>query len=131
MPYDPAKATKAEIKRHMVDVLDRVKRALILDVDSRLVLATPVDTGRARAGWNVSKNTPDLSAPPDRTSRDPIDLAPSSNPNTDYYDTNNVEYIQPLNDGHSAQAPAGFVEASVAASREFGQQIVRTIDGVS
>lgn len=63
-----------------------------LDVHRDLVLATPVDTGTARRGWEPTT------------------------PTTPYEDgtvENNVDYIVDLNNGHSAQAPSGFVEAIV------------------
>jgi len=51
-----------------------------------LVEATPIDTGQARASWNVDK-------------RDDI-----------YNVKNDVEYIQYLNEGSSKQAPSHFIE---------------------
>jgi hypothetical protein len=53
---------------------------------SELVAATPIDTGRARSGWNLSKN------------KDNIKIE------------NDVPYINALNHGHSQQAPTHFVE---------------------
>ena len=55
-------------------------------------LWTPVDTSRARQGWTAE--TPSAPYEPGIIE-------------------NNVEYIGVLNDGHSPQAPAGFVETTV------------------
>lgn len=110
---------------------DRVTRKCALTIDASVVLATPVDTGRARANWQVSANQPIT------TPREPF--APGKGgstgganvraaleqgkaaiaqyvgglPNSAIYIANNLNYIGKLNSGSSAQAPAGFVERSV------------------
>lgn len=82
-----------------------------------LVTATPVDTGRARGNWQVGLGSPV------RDARGVVALgaaisqglgkAARAKEGQDIYVSNNVEYIQALNDGWSAQAPAGFVEATI------------------
>ncbi len=52
-----------------------------------LIENTPIDTGAARKGWNLEVKSNNL-----------IEIS------------NNVEYIESLNSGHSKQAPAFFVE---------------------
>lgn len=68
-------------------LLDLETRKTLLDLHAGLVQRTPVDTGRARSGWQVDTQAGVIE--------------------------NNVEYIEALNRGHSAQAPAGFVEAEI------------------
>jgi hypothetical protein len=63
--------------------------AKALDIYADLIDETPVDTGRARQGWQLDD------------AGDAIKI------------TNNVEYIGALNNGHSKQAPQHFVEAIV------------------
>ena len=58
-------------------------------IEQRLRAATPVDTGRARDGWKSDGNSI----------------------------SNDVEYIDQLNRGHSQQAPAYFVERTVISHR--------------
>ena len=48
--------------------------------------ATPVDTGRARNSWFLDRDKTSVTF------------------------TNNVDYIKPLNEGHSKQAPPRFIE---------------------
>lgn len=72
-----------------LDVEDVVAK-LALDALDELQITTPVDTGRARAGWNMNQVTPDHAQV-----------------------VNNVEYIVRLNEGHSKKAPAMFVEAAL------------------
>lgn len=74
------------------DMLTDYVGKIALEVHADCVLATPVDTGQARQGWEVTT------------------------PTTAYEDgivENNVSYIGHLNDGHSNQAPAGFVDTIV------------------
>lgn len=93
--------------------------ALIL---ATVVPATPVDTGRARSNWVVSIGTPLLveRGPPfDKTGSSAISRGRAAiygrNPEvpTTIYICNNLPYIQRLNEGWSAQAPAGYVQEAV------------------
>ncbi len=98
-------------KQLQVDA-DLIKRKIALDIFARLLATTPVDTGRARAGWSV--DTRHGSFVPNAGSyayAPQIPLVPKNAPVIVIY--NNVEYITRLNDGHSQQAPAMFVETAV------------------
>lgn len=90
-------------------------------VNQAVVLATPVDTGRARANWQVGLGAPERAV---REEEDPSgsgtigrnNLVISGRaPRQTIYLSNNVDYIGRLNEGSSSQAPAGFVEEAVAA----------------
>jgi hypothetical protein len=102
--------------------VDRVVQETALAVDRELVVSTPVDTGRARSNWQVGANIAptgtlepsDLGAPIAQAERAVAVRQPGQN----IYIVNNLPYIVPLNEGHSAQAPAGFVEDAVQAGRE-------------
>lgn len=94
-------------------------RRTAVAVDTAVVMATPVDTGRARANWQAG-----IGAPVEGTTEDVSEsgagaIAEASSKIAGYkggsviHITNNLPYIQALNDGHSAQAPAGFVEHAV------------------
>jgi hypothetical protein len=100
-------------------ILDRVQKRIGLDVLRRVVLATPVDTGRARGNWQVSIDSfpDDEFDQMDKSGGGTITagFAVMQNPKI-YRQTvisNNVPYIGRLNDGYSKQAPAGFVEAAI------------------
>lgn len=107
---------------------EKLIRKVALSVDSTVVTATPVDTGRARSNWQVeigraAKGVIDAYVPGEEGS--------TAGPNTQMalalgaaaiatykagesiHLTNNLPYIGALNDGHSAQAPVGFVETAV------------------
>lgn len=106
-------------------------RKTALAIDQAVVLATPVDTGRARANWLVSVDAP---APDEIEPYAPGKEGSTAGPNAQgaidqaqeavatygpsnksIHITNNVPYIGALNDGHSAQAPANFVEQAIDA----------------
>jgi hypothetical protein len=92
-------------------------RLLAGRIYTRLLKSTPVDTGRARASWRVTKNQTDPSweSDKDKTSFTPPQMPEFGDRGDDdvYYVTNNVPYIIPLNHGHSQQAGEFFVEQAV------------------
>lgn len=112
----------------------RTVRKAALAADQAIVLATPVDTGRARANWVVSINAPASGERPMPSSpaagasealeqgREVVGRYGTNSSHSAIHITNNLPYIGRLNAGSSAQAPAGFVEeavqAAVAAVRE-------------
>ncbi|THD35710.1 MAG: hypothetical protein E7773_10205 [Sphingomonas sp.] len=79
-----------ELEGALADEALRVMSGIFTDLTAPPPVGTPVDTGVARNGWQL-----DLSQP----------LAP------EVY--NDVVYINALNNGHSQQAPAGFIEAAI------------------
>lgn len=99
--------------------LDLVQKKVVLDVDKGLVLSTPVDTGRARAGWNVGINNVDLEETGiDKTGQKTLAehlqiIEREMNLGDRVYLSNNVEYITYLDRGSSDQAPHGMVEKTL------------------
>jgi hypothetical protein len=110
-----------------VNVRRNLKQTVLV-IDQALVTSTPVDTGRARANWIVGSG-------PSTAAIDayvPGTNGTTAQANTEaalqqarefldanaisvIYISNNLSYIQYLNEGSSAQAPAGFIEAAVQA----------------
>ena len=90
-----------------------------LEALRRVVLKTPVDTGRARGNWQVSIGDPALTMleAADRTGSDTIAIGTAQLENLKAYETifltNNVPYIIYLEEGSSKQAPAGMVKMTV------------------
>jgi hypothetical protein len=110
----------AEEKRELEKLVGTLSRRLSSDILSRLVLASPVDTGRFRGNWqmDVGRFIDDELAIEDKSgaitiSRELAKLRGSSAPFTIITIQNNLPYAGRLNDGHSRQAPAGFVEAAI------------------
>ena len=102
------------------DAGNKAIRALALEVVKRIVLRTPVDTGRARGNWNVGVGSPDSGY------TDNVDeggwqtisrghaIIGGSGPGQIIYITNSLPYILPLEYGSSKQAPAGMVSVTLA-----------------
>jgi len=96
---------------------------LTLDINAEVIEGTPVDTGWARANWIPGVGSFENEPIGDRDNishaeqnsgigevlRYKIERGP-------IYITNNVPYINELNQGHSAQAPANFVEKAIQRS---------------
>ncbi|MEQ1792732.1 MAG: HK97 gp10 family phage protein [Nitrospira sp.] len=112
-------------KQVKLDYAKVVKR-VAFDIFTRIVRKTPVDTGRARASWNLSIGTIDLTVAPegqypemntwDGEAKANAALATVTEKallNDAIFITNNLPYIKELENGHSQQAPAGMVALSV------------------
>lgn len=105
---------------------------IALDLDTRVVLGTPVDTGRARGNWYPSLNSPssEVSDREDKSGSAAIAAAASVAGSAKLGDTiwltNNLPYILPLENGHSGQAPEGMVDINLnAIAAQYGGKVVR------
>lgn len=101
--------------RKVIEPLSKKVRAVALEIDRILVQTTPVDTGRARANWLPTLNTPSKEKVDAGAPADILPVLGAYKITDTIFITNNLPYIQRLNDGYSKQAPAGFVEAAIAA----------------
>lgn len=90
----PVATNRAGIRKLLEAKVQAVTQKLTLDAHARLVLASPVDDGDFRAAWQV------------QTPTKPFDKGIVSN---------NIEYAVPLANGHSPQAPAGWIENELTA----------------
>lgn len=115
-----------KIKRVAINVpknADEIARKVALVADQTITMATPVDTGRARANWQVGigsapAGTVEYSGGGSSAASYSIGAAHSvvttyrGQPGGIWL-VNNLPYIQRLNEGWSAQAPAKFVEQAI------------------
>lgn len=105
-----AKAIGNQLRAAAADIV----KATILEIDANLREVTPVDTGHARANWVSSIGSPhsgeDTGA---AQAAGVVGVLAYKLEDGPAWETNNVPYIAALNDGHSAQAPALFVEYAV------------------
>lgn len=109
--------------------LDKIGRAVGLELVGGLVRVTPKDTGRAAGNWNISEGAEDASTsdarrPPDALKEGAVAIQAFRLSKEDLYATNGLPYIGPLNDGSSTQAPAGFVQLEA-------RRVGRTIEGMA
>lgn len=105
---------------------DQVVKKAIFDIFRDIVMATPVDTGRARGGWQVggelgSGQTGLL----DKGGTGALGNAHTgiqglvARAEVVGYIFNNVEYIKVLEDGHSKQAPRGMVKVTLTRWQQY------------
>lgn len=101
------------------DELNQEVRAASLNALRLLVKATPVDTGRAKGNWFVSTGSSVRTTSDSRKASTAVTEGNSviasairiSYPTITI--SNNLPYIEKLNNGHSDQAPAKFVELAI------------------
>jgi len=115
---------------------DLVMRKVALDVFTRVVLRTPVDTGRARGNWILTVGTARIElpakAPLDPTGKRVVEvygrlLASYTIADGPISIRNRLPYIVRLEDGYSGQAPSGMVAVTV---REYQGLVKRAVDEV-
>lgn len=111
------------------DRAEDIFRKISLDLDTRVVLATPVDTGRARANWYPSLTRPSR-ARDDAARDDPSAAiratAMRAQMGQVLWLTNNLPYILALENGSSRQAPTGMVDVSLrAVAAQYGGSVAR------
>lgn len=98
-----------------------IVRKITLELDSAVVLSTPVDTGRARGNWFPSVDNPvttvDL-ASTDKSGAGSVQRATAfiamSPIGHTVWLSNNLDYIEKLENGSSKQAPNGMVAMNMA-----------------
>jgi hypothetical protein len=109
--------------------MDLLVRKIGLELFSRVILNTPVDSGRARANWQVQigsvpSGTLELE---DRSGAATINTATAAAAGLQagdvIYLVNNLPYIQKLEDGSSKQAPAGMVGLAVQDFQNIARQV--------
>ena len=107
----------AKIADYMEGQIEQLLRVTVLETDSKLKQSSPVDTGRFKVSWQVGENANNSTpAPPGDYKGTPAPLK-GSNYNAgqeklgNYYSIhNNLPYAEPLANGHSPQADAGWVD---------------------
>lgn len=115
--------TAENARKFMEDSVDGAMDKVMLAVWGQLMQVTPVDTGRARASWRLTKGEIDPSAHPPVDKKVygkgkkqiPVPKTPAVPKGRGIgYISNNVPYINRLNEGSSEQAPRRFVQTAVA-----------------
>lgn len=103
-----------QIGNYVEGRMERLLRAAVLETDSRLKQASPVDTGRFRASWQVGENAAPGGVKPEGSyggtpALDRIGYSQERMGNV-YSVHNNLPYAERLAQGWSGQAPAGWVQ---------------------
>ena len=111
-----ARAIKIEeMGRYVEQQMEKLLRAAVLETDSLLKQASPVDTGRFRASWQVGENsaTGGIAPPGDYGAAPPLTRIGYGQEKVGniYSVHNNLPYAEPLANGSSKQAsPGGWVQ---------------------
>ena len=104
-----------QIGQYAEDQFNKLITAAVLESDRRLKNESPVDTGRFRASWAIGQNAAPFQGQPDGTYSSAPPNAVNYNLGNEragnvYSVHNNLEYAEPLANGTSRQAPAGWVD---------------------
>jgi hypothetical protein len=104
----------ADIGDYASQQMEKLLRVAVLETDARLKAASPVDTGRFRVSWQVGENAAPGGEKPAGTYTgtpqiDRIGYSQEKIGNV-YSVHNNLPYAEPLANGHSNQAPKGWVQ---------------------
>jgi len=91
----------------------RIFRGSALSVFGRIILRTPVDTGRLRGNWQVQLNKPAKGTLTTTKAQSP-DAAKKAKLGDSVFITNNLPYAQVIENGSSKQAPSGMIKVVIA-----------------
>ena len=98
-------------------------RKVMLDLFSRVIMKSPVDTGRFRANWNVGYGSPDKTTTQSTNSalgKVQAEIATAKLDGSIFL-SNSLPYSIRLENGWSVQAPAGMVRLSlVEITNQYG-----------
>jgi len=115
-----------KIRKFNIDAInatDKVKQGVAIELFTSVISDTPVDTGRARGNWQSSENAPKKGTI-DRLDKSgsaaisDVAITVTSGP-SDKFMTNNLPYIDGLEEGRSRQAPTGMVRKNIARLRRI------------
>ena len=103
-----------EIGKYCEDQMEKLLRAAVLETDSLVKQASPVDTGRFQASWQVGENSASGTGVPagsysGTSSINRIGYQQEKVGNI-YSVHNNLPYAEPLANGWSNKAPAGWIQ---------------------
>ena len=104
----------------VLEEADEDRKAITIKLFNSIIQDTPVDSGRARGNWQTSTGTPKtntietLDSTGSLAQSDALDVVLTSPEEGTVHFTNNLPYAQPLEFGHSGQAPAGMVRKNMA-----------------
>lgn len=114
-------AKSLQVGDYLADEVNKEARAIGINLLNGFTRVTPVDTGRARGNWFVGINSPKRDIDLMRRALDAMNdglrvFSMTKSLARKYPEiiiSNNLPYIERLNDGHSTQAPKKFVESEI------------------
>jgi hypothetical protein len=115
------------------DRAEQVFRKITLDMFSRVILMSPVDSGRFIGNWNTTVGEPSLRTwqIKDKSGQLSLDRLNNAVETLKLGDTiylaNNLPYAMRLEYGYSAKAPAGMVRVTVVQFQKMIDEAVRSL----
>lgn len=106
-------------KEVVPEAVAEVQQKILLDVAEGAILATPVDTGRARGGWQTTIGAPTeednnrVDSSGNAALTEARRAAQSVKPFSVVFLQNNVEYIEHLEEGTDKTPPIGMLRRSI------------------
>jgi hypothetical protein len=107
----------SQIGDYMEGQVEQLLRVTVLETDRKVKEGSPVDTGRFRISWQVGENNANSApAPKGDYKGTPVPLKASNytagqEKLGNYYSIhNNLPYAEPLANGYSPQATAGWID---------------------
>jgi hypothetical protein len=113
-----------------VEAHDKITRTATLELFSGVIKATPVDTGRARGNWQTAVGSP-AQAETDRVDKSGGEAIAEVESKTPQgagqvtYLSNNLPYIDELENGSSKQAPEGMVRKNMDRVQRMVETAIR------
>lgn len=107
----------AKIADYMEGQVEQLLRSTVFETDGKLKTASPVDTGRFRVSWQVGENNANSTPAPPGDHKGTAAPLKGANYTAgqeklgNYYSIhNNLPYAEPLANGYSPQADAGWID---------------------
>ena len=110
--------------------MNQLMREVVFETDQQVKYQSPVDTGRFRSSWAIGENATGNYDAGTGGSLAPVGInyTPGNEriSNT-YHVHNSLIYAEPLANGHSPQAPAGWVDIIARQMTNRARQLADTI----
>jgi hypothetical protein len=119
-----------QIGDYAEEKLNQLMRVVVLETDAELKARSPVDTGRFRASWAIGENQTGNYDAGVSTSTAPVALnyTLGSEKITNVYNIHNsLPYAEPLANGSSKQARAGWVDLVAKQMTKRARQLADTL----
>lgn len=120
-----------DAQKEVLEKLNKIGRAVAIQVFNSIIMQSPVDTGRFRGNWQVSINNHIGSEIPPNEAKGRVvnaaELLAGMQLKDVVYLTNNLPYAEALEYGWSSQRPSGWVRTTVATGQAALDKKVREI----
>lgn len=110
--------------------MEQVVKESLIDTSTRIVLASPVDTGAFRGNWLSATGSADTRYNTQDTTEKLGEMRATINGialGEVFYFTNSLPYAERLENGWSQQAPAGVVKLAVAQWQQTVRRKIRQL----